>query len=72
MTNRKNDATFFSIFTYLICFRLDLLPFVEFKIIILTQDMIKMNVLLGFIFNFEILEQNVLDAWSEHLERPYL
>jgi hypothetical protein len=23
MTNRKNDATLFSVFTYLICFRLD-------------------------------------------------
>ncbi len=72
MTNRKNDATFFSIFTYLICFRLDQLPFTEFKKIILCQDMVKMNVLLGFIFNFETLQEKVLDAWSEHLERPYL
>lgn len=27
MTNRKNDATLFSVFTYLICFRMDELPF---------------------------------------------
>ena len=26
-TNRKNDAILFAIFTYLICFRLDELPF---------------------------------------------
>jgi len=26
-TNRKNDATLFAIFTYLICFRMDELPF---------------------------------------------
>jgi hypothetical protein len=56
MTNRKNDATIFSIFTYLICFRLDELPFAEFKKIIFSQDMVKMHVLLGFIFNFETLE----------------
>ena len=72
MTNRKNDATLFSLFTYLICFRLDELPFAEFKKIVLSQDMVKMHVLLGFIFNFKILEEKVLDVWSEHLERPYL
>ena len=26
-TNRKNDSTLFAIFTYLICFRMDELPF---------------------------------------------
>jgi hypothetical protein len=26
-TNRKNDATLFAVFTYLICFRMDELPF---------------------------------------------
>jgi len=48
------------------------LPFAEFKKIILSQDMVKMHVLLGFIFDFKTLEEKVLDAWSEHLERPYL
>lgn len=64
MTNRKNDATLFSVFTYLICFRLDELPFTEFKKIVLSQDMVKMHVLFGFIFDFKTLEEKVLDAWS--------
>lgn len=72
MTNRKNDTTLFSVFTYLICFRLDELPFTEFKKIVLSQDMVKMHVLFGFIFDFKTLEEKVLDVWSEHLERPYL
>jgi hypothetical protein len=36
-TNRKNDATLFSVFTYLICFRMDELPFAEFKKIVMSQ-----------------------------------
>lgn len=58
-TNRKMDATVFAIFTYLICFRMDELPFNEFKKIIMSQDPVKMNVLLTFIFNFEGLRENV-------------
>jgi hypothetical protein len=56
MTNRKNDATIFSIFTYLFCFRLDELPFAEFKKIILSQDMVKMHVIFSFIFDFDALQ----------------
>lgn len=56
-TNRKNDGTFFAIFTYLICFRMDELPFNEFKKIILSQDQVKMNVLFTFIFDEENLRK---------------
>lgn len=44
-TNR-NDVTLYSIFGYLICFRLDELPFAEFKKMVLSQDAVKMNVFL--------------------------
>ena len=47
-TNRKNDSTLFGIFTYIICFRLDELPFAEFKKMVLSQDLVKMNVLLTY------------------------
>ena len=63
-TNRKNDSALFAIFTYLICFRLDELPFAEFKKMVLSQDMVKMNVLLGFIFDIELLQEKVFDIWS--------
>jgi hypothetical protein len=54
-TNRKNDGTLFAIFTYILCFRMDELPFNELKKIIYSQDAVKMNVLLSFLFNFESL-----------------
>ena len=71
-TNRKNDGTFFAIFTYLICFRMDELPFTEFKKIILSQDQVKMNVLFSFIFDFELLRNELFPLWQEHLELDYL
>lgn len=67
-TNRKNDGTFFAIFTYLICFRMDELPFNEFKKIILAQDQVKLNVLFTFLFDFELLRNSVFDEWQQHLE----
>ena len=63
-TNRKNDSALFAIFTYLICFRLEELPFAEFKKMVMSQDMVKMNVLFTFIFNFELLEEKVFPVWS--------
>jgi hypothetical protein len=71
-TNRKNDATLFAIFTYLICFRMDELPFAEFKKIVLSQDPVKVNVLLSFIFNLEGLRANVFEQWQQALELDYL
>jgi hypothetical protein len=71
-TNRKNDGTFFAIFTYLICFRMDELPFGEFKKIILSQDQVKMNVLFSFLFEFETLRAEVFEQWQQHLELDYL
>lgn len=39
---------------------------------VLSQDSVKMNVLLGFIFDFELLEKEVFQFWSEHLEMDYI
>lgn len=71
-TNRKNDATLFAVFIYLICFRMDELPFNQFKKIVLSQDPVKMNVLFTFIFNFEELQVKVFEQWQESLELDYL
>jgi hypothetical protein len=71
-TNRKNDASLFAVFNYLICFRMDELPFNEFKKIILSQDPVKMNVVFSFIFNLEQLQQKVFEQWQEALELDYL
>lgn len=56
-TNKKNDSTLFAVFSYLICFRMDELPFNEFRKMVLAQDMVKMNVLLSFLFDFDTLQQ---------------
>lgn len=71
-TNRKNDSTVFSIFTYLICFRMDQLPLEEFKKIVLSQDMVRMNVVLSFLFDFQNLRANAFPVLQEHLELEYL
>ena len=71
-TNRKNDGTLLAIFTYLVCFRMDELPFSEFKKIILSQDQVKINVLFTFIFDFDLLRSEVFPLWQEHLEMEYL
>jgi hypothetical protein len=71
-TNRKNDATLFAVFTYLICFRMDELPFNEFKKIVLSQEASKMNVLFTFLFSLEELRERVFEQWSESLELDYL
>ena len=46
--------------------------FNEFKKIILSQDQVKMNVLFTFIFDFELLRNEVFQQWQEHLEMEYL
>jgi hypothetical protein len=71
-TNRKNDGTLFAVFAYLVCFRMDELPFAEFKKIVLSQDPVKMNVLFSFIFNLEGLRSVVFPQWQESLELDYL
>ena len=71
-TNRKNDSTLFAIFIYIICFRMNELPFSEFKKMVLSQDLVKMNVLLSFIFDIELLKEKVFEEWAEYLEMPYI
>lgn len=39
---------------------------------VLSQDFVKMNVLLSFIFDFDTLEKEVFPSWSEHLEMDYI
>ena len=57
-TNRK-DGTLFSIIGYLTLFRLDDLNPDDYKRIVQSQDTVKMNVFLQFLFNVENLKTNV-------------
>ena len=48
------------------------MPFGEFKKIILSQDQVKMNVLFTFIFDFDMLREEVFEQWQQHMEMDYL
>lgn len=39
---------------------------------VLSQDYVKMNVLLNFLFDFDTLRDEVFESWSEHLELDYI
>lgn len=39
---------------------------------VMSQDFVKMNVLLSFIFDFDTLKKEVFESWSEHLELDYI
>ncbi|KAL4453394.1 hypothetical protein ABPG74_017601 [Tetrahymena malaccensis] len=71
ITNR-NDSTLYHIFGYLICFRLDELPFNEFKKMVFSQDAVKMNVFLQFLFDIEKVNKYVRDGWIEIYDPGYI
>ena len=51
---------------------MDELPFQEFKKMVLSQDMVKMHVVLSFIFDVETLREKIIDKWRDFLEESYL
>lgn len=70
-TNRK-DGTLFSIFGYISLFRLDDLNPEDFKRLVLSQDNVKMNVFLQFLFNVDNLKTNVRDEWMKFFDYQYI
>jgi len=70
-TNR-NDAPVNAVFIYLVCFRLNELPFEEFKKIVLSQNPVKMHVLFQFLCNVELLHQHVRDEWCKLYDATYI
>jgi len=70
-TNR-NDAPVNGIFIYLVCFRLNELPFEEFKKMVQSQNPVKMNTLFQLLFNIELLNQHVRDEWCKLYDAKYI
>ncbi|CAI2385508.1 unnamed protein product [Moneuplotes crassus] len=70
-TNR-NDATLYSIFSYLTLFRLEELQIDDYKKIVYSQDAVKMHVFLQFIFNAEALREHVRDDWIQLYDYTYI
>ncbi len=70
-TNR-NDGVLYSIFAYVSFFRLEELAVEDYKKLILSQDAVKMNIFLQFLFNADNLRENVREAWMEHYDYVYI
>lgn len=70
-TNR-NDATLYMIFGYLTFFRLEELAIEDYRKLVLSQDAVKMNVFLQFLFNTENLRQHVREEWMTLYDFSYI
>ena len=70
-TNR-NDLTLYQIFAYLSLFRLDELAIEDYKRLVLSQDAVKMNVLLQFLFDTESLKKYVREDWMQLYDYTYI
>jgi hypothetical protein len=68
----RADGVLYNIFTYIICFKLDELPTQEFKKIVLSQNLVKMNVLLDLLFDIKKLREQVQPEWSKYLYEQYV
>jgi len=53
-------------------FRLEELAVEDYKRIILSQDSVKMNVLLQFMFDSDQLTKHVREEWMEHYDYLYI
>jgi len=70
-TNR-GDATLYWVFAYLTLFRLDELSHDDYKNLVKSQDAVKMNVFLQFIFNADTLKEHVRDEWIKEYDGSYI
>lgn len=62
----------YQIFAYLTLFRLDELQIDDYKKLIQSQEPIKMNVFLQFIFNADALREHVRDEWIKLFDYNYI
>jgi len=70
-TNR-NDSTLYGVFLYLLVFRFDELPFDELKKMIMSQDAVKMNVMLQFLYDANLLKAYVREEWCKIYDATYI
>ena len=70
-TERK-DEVLYQIFLYLTLFRLDELPLEEYRQLVLSQDYVKMNEFIKFLFDFDNIEKNLRPGWIQLLDYHYV
>ena len=70
-TNR-NDNVLYQIFGYLTFFRLEELALEDYRRLVFSQDAVKMNVFLQFLFNSEALREHVREEWMNIYDFSYI
>jgi len=70
-TNR-NDNVLYQIFGYLTFFRLEELALEDYRRLVLSQDPVKMNTFLQFMFNGEALRDHVRAEWMNIYDYTYI
>lgn len=60
------------IFAYVSFFRLEELALEDYRRLVLSQDAVKMNVLLQFLFNADGLREHVREEWMAHYDYSYI
>lgn len=68
----RADHTLYMIFAYLTLFRLDELQMEDYRKIVYSQENVKMHVFLQFIFNVDILKENVREEWIKLYDYTYI
>ncbi len=71
-TTNRNDSALYCIFAYISFFRLDELAIEDYRKLVLSQDAVKMNIFLQFLFNADNLRNNVRTAWMELYDFTYI
>ena len=72
MGSSRNDMVIYMIFAYLSFFRLEELAIEDYKKLIMSQDALKMHTFLQFVFDVDVLRENVRDAWMELYDYQYI
>ena len=70
-TNR-NDIFLYQLFGYLTFFRLEELSLEDYKRLVLSQDPVKMNTFLQFMFNGDALREHVRADWMNIYDYTYI
>lgn len=68
----RNDAILYGILAYITLFRLDELSHDDYKRIVTSQDSVKINVFLQFIFNPEQLIKHCRPLWVKEFDYSYV
>lgn len=68
----RNDFTLYLVFGYISFFRLEELSIDDYKKLVSSQDPVKLNSFLSFVFNGDLLRQYVREEWMTLFDYSYI